>query len=160
MWSDQKMKTWDQRRQAGGDQDTLLTHYDQKLREEQRIRVRGSRWEVKVLNDHHFIYWWWAYCNKQNRKNKINKKKPFMKSLKDRHNIYHTCVCSLRKSGSWNSPLKTWKNRELILEAVTLCKHRIYSRSTKGTAHSLHSSNFKFFFFSCFYFCTWSYFNL
>ncbi len=48
-------------------------------------------------------------------------KKAIYEELKDRQNIYRTCVCSLRKSGSWKSPLKTWKNRELVLETVTLC---------------------------------------
>ncbi len=43
------MKTWDQRSTGH----RINQRYDQKLCEEQRIRVSGSRWE---LNDHCFIY--------------------------------------------------------------------------------------------------------
>lgn len=96
----------------------------------------------------------------------LQKKKGITKSiyeeLKDRQNIYHTCVCSLRKSGSWNSPLKTWKNRELVLETVTLCANTgttVFPHKSKGTAHSLHSSSSNSSLF-CFYFSTWSYSNL
>lgn len=45
------------------------------------------------------------------RGKKINKKK-----LNDRQECYCTCDCSFRKSGSWNSPLKTWKNKGPALE--------------------------------------------
>ncbi len=93
-------------------------------------------------------------------KNQI--KKAIYEELKDRQNIYHTCVCSLRKPGSWNSPLKTWENREPVLETVTLCADTgttVFPHKSKGTAHSLHSSSSASSLF-CFYFSAWSYSNL
>lgn len=66
MWSETKnMKTWDQR----STWHRINQRYGMKLREEQRIRVSGSRWE---LNDG-FIY---------RNYYKINYKKQFMKSLR------------------------------------------------------------------------------
>lgn len=45
---------------------------------------------------------------KKKKKLNLEKKK---KKLNDRQKYYCTCDCSFRKSGSWNSPLKTWRNK-------------------------------------------------
>lgn len=42
------------------------------------------------------------------------------KRLNNRQKCYCTCDCSFRKSGSWNSPLKTWERRGPGLELQKL----------------------------------------
>lgn len=108
------------------------------------------------------IKWPLFYLQKKKKELQNQFKKAIYEELKDRQNIYHTCVCSLRKSGSWKSPLKTWKNRELVLETVTLCANTgttVFPHKSKVTAHSLHSSSSNSSLF-CFYFSSWSYSNL
>lgn len=50
-------------------------------------------------------------CVNSNQKLKIKNWGNEKKKLNDRQECYCTCDCSFRKSGSWNSPLKTWKNK-------------------------------------------------